>query len=249
MRARQPCGSCASSTSLSPRRTTASHVSSDDGHAPESSETLARYETTLIRVYPGVDTSRYVGVAGPPPSHVTGYQLNAPAEALLTNNTKRPLTTLMDFPPPPTLGISKDQRRSSLQRKRGSVACACFFWKARRPALESLVHVLVFFALPQLHRTRESTVAYLTLSRACRVSSVWRISQPGETSSRRSAPARSEAIPFRPPSFHMLCLLSGDMRSTAGPALPARASLQPPRRKGEGSTLQKRIARAEPPPC
>ena len=48
-------------------------------------------------MYPGVDTSRYVGVAGPPPSHVTGYQLNAPAEALLTNNTKRPLTTLMDF--------------------------------------------------------------------------------------------------------------------------------------------------------
>lgn len=97
MRARQPCGSCASSTSLSPRRTTAGHVSRDDGRAPESSETLARYETTLIRVYPGVDTSRYVGVAGPPPSHVTGYQLNAPAEALLTNNTKRPLTTLMDF--------------------------------------------------------------------------------------------------------------------------------------------------------
>ena len=50
-------------------------------------------------MYPGVDTSRYVGVAGPPPSHVTGYQLNGPpAETHLTNNTKRRLTTLMDFP-------------------------------------------------------------------------------------------------------------------------------------------------------
>ena len=50
-------------------------------------------------MYPGVDTSRYVGVAGPPPSHVTGYQLNGPpAETHLTNNTKRRLTTLMNFP-------------------------------------------------------------------------------------------------------------------------------------------------------
>lgn len=61
----------------------------------------------------------------------------------------------------------------------GSVACACFFWKARMPALELFVQYMSWsfgFALPQLPQTRESTVAYLTPF-TCLQGSVWRISR------------------------------------------------------------------------
>ena len=68
---------------------------------------------------------------------------------------------------------------------------------------------------------------------------MWRISHPGDASrvGGRRQP-RSEAIPSRPPSFHMLCLLSGDMRSARpGQRCQHVRACNAPRRKGEGSTL------------
>lgn len=105
------------------------------------------------------------------------------------------------------------------------------------------VHVLVFRFRLTPASTNKKKYRRVPDAFTCLQGSVWRISHPGDASrvGGRRQP-RSEAIPSRPPSFHMLCLLSGDMRSTAGPALPARASLQ--RSKG-GRVRARRFRRGQ----
>jgi len=112
---------------------------SPDGRAPsapESSETLARYETISNPCQPGCG---YVGVALPTSP---GTSSRSPQRRLSSPTTTTSADHLDDF--------SGRRRRRPwgpegsrgvlLCREKGCrVACACFFWKARCPAFEILV--------------------------------------------------------------------------------------------------------------
>jgi hypothetical protein len=162
-----------------------------------------------------------------------------PAETLLTNNTSGRRDNLD--------GLSRRCRPWSLKDPE-----ALFFAEKTRLGgaytssgssggrLLNVVHLYMSWCsspcLTPASKQEKSTVAYLTLF-TCLQGSVWRI----HIAQSRAIPALGESASatqrsdsFSPTKLSHASLLPGDMRSTAGPALPARASLPPPKEKGRG---------------